>query len=178
MKYKIIQTHDKFIMKLNRLQLKSGFTKLDGNSDGDAIIKDLNLLWIVSYKIKVNFARFRKEDQKIDGERKSDVKRTVKKKPEGKAPDSFRDHRTFLEAVKGVKKNKPEQKTITCNPSSSVHRKKQVLKYEVVEDNMEWLKRSAVAYAKSLEIIHNLHEYFSMDGFSWTNVRECNSPYF
>jgi len=32
--------------------------------------------------------------------------------------------------------------------------------------NKEWLLRSAVAYARSPEIMQKLHEYFTMDGVS------------
>ncbi|KAH8514722.1 hypothetical protein H0E87_007522, partial [Populus deltoides] len=56
------------------------------------------------------------------------------------------------------------------NPSSS-HKAEPNLKYEVAEVNKEWLLRSAVAYARSPEIMPNLHEYFTMDGF--LDVSQC-----
>lgn len=42
----------------------------------------------------------------------------------------------------------------------------QNLTFDVVEGNMEWSSRSAVAYARSPETIPNVHEYFSMEGVS------------
>ncbi|KAJ6942044.1 hypothetical protein NC652_007980 [Populus alba x Populus x berolinensis] len=51
------------------------------------------------------------------------------------------------------------------NPSSS-HKAEPNLKYEAAEVNKERLLRSAVAYARSPEIMQKLHGYFTMDGVS------------
>ncbi|CAK7357056.1 unnamed protein product [Dovyalis caffra] len=40
------------------------------------------------------------------------------------------------------------------------------LSYDVNDEVMEWLSRSSVDYARSSEVIPNLHEYFPMEGVS------------
>ncbi|KAL3598110.1 hypothetical protein D5086_006028 [Populus alba] len=46
------------------------------------------------------------------------------------------------------------------------HKAEPNLKYEAAEVNKERLLRSAVAYARSPEIMQKLHGYFTMDGVS------------
>ncbi|KAJ6932078.1 hypothetical protein NC651_007705 [Populus alba x Populus x berolinensis] len=62
------------------------------------------------------------------------------------------------------------------NPSSS-HKAEPNLKYEAAEVNKERLLRSAVAYARSPEIMQKLHGYFTMDGVSRCFPRPMGGTY-
>ncbi|KAJ6737146.1 hypothetical protein OIU85_019235 [Salix viminalis] len=86
-----------------------------------------------------------------------------------KPPSSLRDHISFVVVVKGgknqLKFGEPDNDNITPEQPNSN------LVFEVDDDsNIEWLSRSAGAYARSPEVILNLHDFFSMDGVS------CYSP--
>ena len=56
--------------------------------------------------------------------------------------------------------------SMSCLNTPAYNDFNQNLTFDVVEGNMEWSSRSAVAYARSPETIPNLHEYFSMEGVS------------
>uniref|UniRef100_U7DX10 Uncharacterized protein n=1 Tax=Populus trichocarpa TaxID=3694 RepID=U7DX10_POPTR len=79
--------------------------------------------------------------------------------------DSFSGHRSFVEVIRRGRDKK--QSILGDDKSSPAYNDfNQNLTFDVVEGNMEWSSRSAVAYARSPETIPNLHEYFSMEGVS------------
>jgi hypothetical protein len=79
--------------------------------------------------------------------------------------DSFSGHRSFVEVIRRGRDKK--QSVLGDDKSSPAYNDfNQNLTFDVVEGNMEWSSRSAVAYARSPETIPNLHEYFSMEGVS------------
>jgi len=86
------------------------------------ICDSLNLIWFDSYKIRANPVRFQKDPER----KKPDL--VIKPQPQPKAMPklTFRDSRTFVEAL-----------------SDSKHPKKTVY-YESIPDDKEWLLRSLV----------------------------------
>ncbi|KAL9379882.1 hypothetical protein Peur_028364 [Populus x canadensis] len=75
------------------------------------------------------------------------------------------NHRSFVEVIRRGRDKK--QSVLGDDKSSPAYNDfNQNLTFDVVEGNMEWSSRSAVAYARSPETIPNLHEYFSMEGVS------------
>ncbi|XP_073264031.1 uncharacterized protein [Populus alba] len=100
---------------------KFGFVSFLSTLKESDICDNLNLIWFDSYKIHANLVRFQKPLDK-----KPDL--VIKPQPKTMPKLTFRDTRTFVEALSVTK-----------------HPKKTVM-YESIPDDKEWLQRSLVGF--------------------------------
>ena len=99
-----------------------GFVSFLSTLKESEICDSLNLIWFDSYKIRANPVRFQKDPER----KKPDL--VIKPQPQPKAMPklTFRDSRTFVEALSDTK-----------HPKKTVY-------YESIPDDKEWLLRSLV----------------------------------
>ncbi|ESW07945.1 hypothetical protein PHAVU_009G005600, partial [Phaseolus vulgaris] len=147
--------------KLNARNQKFGFVRFQGVNDVFSLERELDAIWIGTWKLQVNLPKYQRKDglrkQRNEGSRLGEI-RSVK----GKQTEQF----SFAQVVsEGVAKNGTSENASSSLGDELVYQ----ITVEVEQDS--WLEGSYVGSFKEIPCMQSIKESFVMGGFNLVKLR-------
>ncbi|ESW18232.1 hypothetical protein PHAVU_006G023800, partial [Phaseolus vulgaris] len=158
--------------KLNARNQKFGFVRFQGVNDVRSLERELDAIWIGTWKLQVNLSMYQRKDgprkQRNEGFRLGWNPKSSATHPRevGSMKGKQTEHFSFAQGVsEGVAKNETSEKV-----SSSVG-DELVYQITVEVDQESWLEGSFVGCFKEIPCLQTIKESFVMGGFSLVKLR-------